>query len=612
MFKRNGGRVDRALLSALTQCLSYRGLDAREVWADSAIGLGHALLRTTRESGVERQPASLDGRFWITADARIDCRAELEVTLAKKDYRIRQPVPDFELILRAYAAWGEDCVDYLRGDFSFAIWDSRERKLFCARDHFGIKPFYYAEFGESWCFSNTLNCLRMHPGFSGDLNEAAIGDFLLFGVNADSGTTTFREIRRLPPAHTMTVTSEGIRVACYWSAPIDGEAHYRHSREYIEHFQVLLQDAVADRLRADRTSILLSGGLDSSSVAAVAREVASAPRADDLAAFTVTYNSGTAAEEVGLAGTTAEFLNIAHHKIPMDHLEPFDPPDDPEFAYPEPIEDAFFDGLFEQFRAISAHSRVALNGEGADNLMHFQIWPFASGLLREGNWVRLLAVSIGYLRVRRFPWRGIRYRLNRMLGRDDYEPGFPSWLAPDFVQRMNLRDRWVDWNSNRNTTTHSTSPQAHASMSLPQWQQLFEMSDPGVTRSPVEVRYPFLDLRVVNYLLSLPPFPWFYEKMLLRQAMMGKIPEAVRSRQKVAFARDPLAEKLQRFGEEFMAGGRWSEEIDGYISRGDIKTAQKKRSVDPTTVNLRPLCLNFWLQTARPLRYNIAAEARNG
>lgn len=604
--------MDRALLSALTHSLSYRGPDAREVWTDGPLGFGHALLRSTRESGVERQPASLDGRLWITADARIDSRAELEIELAKKNYRVRQPVPDFELILRAYAAWGEDCIDHLRGDFAFTIWDASERKLFCARDHFGIKPFYYAEFGDSFWFSNTLNCLRMHPEFSGDLNEAAIGDFLLFGVNADPGTTTFREIQRLPAAHTITATSEEIRIAPYWSVPIDGETRYRHSREYIEHFQVLLQSAVVDRMRADRTAILLSGGLDSSSVAAVAREAASASKSDGLAAFTVTFKSESGTEETGLARRTAEFLNIAHHEIPMDHLEPFDPPDDPEFAYPEPIEDAFFDGLFQQFRAVSSHSRVALNGEGADNLMHFQVWPFASGLLRAKKWARFLAVSIGYLRARRFPWRGIQFHVNRMLQRDAYEPAFPSWIAPDFERRMNLRERWADWNRSYNATVHPTSPKAHASLGLPQWQQLFESSDPGVTRSPVEVRYPFLDLRVVEYLLSLSPFPWFYEKMLLRQAMMGKLPEEVRAKPKIAIARDPLNEKVQRYARMLESEDGWNGAAGAYIDLGVFRSTAKKRNGEGQSSVLRALGLNFWLQTARRLRYNIAAEARNG
>jgi asparagine synthase (glutamine-hydrolysing) len=605
-------RVDRGLLAALTQALAYRGPDAREVWVDGPMGFGHTLLRTTRESGVERQPAQFEGRYWITADARIDSRSELEAELAQAGYKVRQPMADCELILRAYAAWGERCVEYLRGDFAFAIWDTREQRLFCARDHFGVKPFYYAEFGSTLIFSNTLNCLRMHPEFSGDLNEEAIADFLLFGVNTDAATTTFAEIRRLPPAHTLTATASGVRAARYWKAPVDGAVRHKRPHEYEEELQRVLQAAVLDRLRTDRLAILLSGGLDSASVAAVAREVTAPSRGEvDLRAFTVTYAEESAAEETAFARKTAGFLNLPHEAIELDEVEPFEQRGDAEFAYPEPLEDAFFSGLFEQYRTISGHARVALSGEGADNLMHFQMWPFASSLLREKRYARFAAAASSYLSVRRFPWRGIRYRINSMLGRNGGAPVFPSWIAPDFARRMNLADRWRHQHARYEHTTHPILPKAHASLSLPQWQQMFEASDPGVTRNPVEVRYPFLDLRVVNYVLGLPAFPWIYEKAILREAMIGKLPEAVRTRPKKPLASDPLAAKVRRYEEKFAGDGAWSEEIEAYISRMALAAAEKKRKGAGAAEELRPLCLNFWLQTARRLRYNIVAEARN-
>jgi len=141
IFHRDGVPIDRALLQSLVELLAYRGPDARESWMESSIGLGHTLLRTTLESFSERQPASLEGRYWITADARLDGRPELLAELDRSGSDIGQSIPDSELILRAYAKWGSACVEHLRGDFSFAIWDARNRQLFCARDQFGIKPF---------------------------------------------------------------------------------------------------------------------------------------------------------------------------------------------------------------------------------------------------------------------------------------------------------------------------------------------------------------------------------------------------------------------------------------------------------------------------------------
>src|SRR5271168_1237137 len=141
IYDRSGAPVDRGLLRALTHFLSRRGPDWRDTWSHGAIGLGHTLLRTTRESQTERQPASLDGHLWISADARIDCREELEKKLEQHGRGAAgRAATDSGLILRAYAAWGAECVQHLRGDFAFAIWDARKKLLFCARDHFGVKP----------------------------------------------------------------------------------------------------------------------------------------------------------------------------------------------------------------------------------------------------------------------------------------------------------------------------------------------------------------------------------------------------------------------------------------------------------------------------------------
>ena len=222
IFGRDGAPVDRPLLESLTHFLGYRGPDACEIWVDGPVGFGHTLLRTTYESLAENQPAVLDRTFSITADARIDCRAELVAELTQAGRKIRQAAPDPELILHAYAAWQEACVQHLRGDFAFAIWDARRKKLFCARDHFGVKPFYYAALGSAFLFGNTLDCMRLHPDVSEELNDSAIADFLLFGLNCDETTTTFRDIRRLPPAHFLSVSVEGLRTGRYWSPPTDG------------------------------------------------------------------------------------------------------------------------------------------------------------------------------------------------------------------------------------------------------------------------------------------------------------------------------------------------------------------------------------------------------
>jgi asparagine synthase (glutamine-hydrolysing) len=614
ILHRNGAPADRALLQKLVGFLSYRGPDAHAIWSEGSVGLGHAMLRTTYESLNELQPANLDERFWITADARLDCRAELLAELQRSGRQIRSSAADSDLILHAYAVWGTPCVDHLRGDFSFAIWDARNKQLFCARDHFGIKPFYYAQLGDFFLFSNTLNCVRLHPEVSGELNDTAIGDFLLFGLNYDNATTTFRHIQRLRPAHWLTFSASGLKIKRYWAPPIDGRIRYPRDGDYVEHFQALLEAAVADRLRTDRVGILLSGGLDSASVAAVAKEVSTkSAQVTELRGYTSVYESLIPDRDGHYAREVGEFLGFPVKFLPMDQLQLFDGWDNPESSLPEPVDNPLFSGFFESCRIISADCRVLLSGEGSDNLMHFQMWPYVSDLRRRGEWRRLLTEIANYTWVRPFPWRGIRARLLRLIGKEPGQSGFPHWLVADFTKRAKLQERWKEWGEHPKLRfEHPIHPKAHASLSLPQWTQMFEQENAGLTPYPLEVRYPFMDLRIVNYLLALPPFPWFFEKMLLREAMAGRIPESVRVRPKTPLDGDPVSAQLQRAGTERLNQLPWSKNLDRVIQRSALVPPHGKMNPEQISINLRPYCLNIWLQSARRVRYNMHVEASNG
>jgi asparagine synthase (glutamine-hydrolysing) len=612
-FHLDGAPIDRALLQSLVDFLSHRGPDARGIWIGTSIGLGHALLRTTHESRSERQPASLDGRYWIVADARLDCRAELIAELQRARREVHSNVPDCELILQAYATWGTACIDRLRGDFSFAVWDAGHKQLFCARDHFGLKPFYYAQVGELFLFSNTLNCIRMHPRVSGELNDAAIGDFLLFGLNYDNATTSFRDIQRLPPAHSLTVSVRGVQSKRYWTPPTDGRIRYGRPEEYVENFQSLLERAVTDRLRTDHVGILLSGGLDSSSVAAMARYASGkSSRATEIRAYTHVYESLIPDREADYAREVGEFLRIPVKLMAMDQAQLFERYDDPELIWPEPVDTPFLAVISDAYRNISADCRVLLSGEGCDNLMDFQMWPYAEDLRRRGEWRRLLTDVANYLWVRPFPWRGIRARALRLVGKDPDQPIYPDWLAPEFSRQANLPDRWKEQTGlPKSWAAHPIHPRGHGSLALPLWTHIFEQNDPGATRCPVETRYPFLDLRVVNYLLALPPFPWFYQKNLLREAMTGRIPEQIRVRPKTPLQGDPVSAKLKLTGADLLKKMSWSNDLDRYIARSALQAPHVRMNREQLSLSLRPYYLNIWLQSGPRIRYKFSAESRN-
>jgi asparagine synthase (glutamine-hydrolysing) len=296
----------------------------------------------------------------------------------------------------------------------------------------------------------------------------------------------------------------------------------------------------------------------------------------------------------------------------MDGLKPFERWDDLESPSPEPVDDPLFAGLFDQFKMIAADCRVALCGEGADNLMHFEMMPYAKQMLRNRDLRRLLQEVPPYLRERRSIWPGVRRRFKGLFGKDPTAPIFPRWLAPEFARQLDLNARWNEWTELPASRPHPIRPKAHVSLSIPQWANKFEQESPGVTRYPVEVRYPFLDLRIVDYLLALPPYPFFLDKRLLRDAMVGRLPEPSRVRPKTPLSEDPLAQRLQDAGPpEWQDRVQWSADLDRYIDRSALAPVHRGAAAEQISLDLRPLCLNFWLQSTRGVRYNLRAEVRN-
>jgi asparagine synthase (glutamine-hydrolysing) len=587
----DGAPVDRSLLEKMTDFMALRGPDARGIWVDGHIGFSHTMLRTTRESENEQQPCSLDGRVWITADARVDGRNDLVRLLTANGRDNVKHATDPELILHAYHAWGESCVEHLLGDFAFAIWDGDRRRLFCARDHFGVKPFYYSRVGESLIFSNTLNCVRLHPGVSDKLNELAIADFLLFEENRDAFTTSFADVGRLPSAHTLTCSDRTVRVDRYWTLPAHGKIRYRRPEEYADHLKELLRCAVADRLRTSRVGVRMSGGLDSSSVAAVARSLVSDGSAStQLKAFTMVFDSLIPDQERTYAGLTARALDIPIDFLSMDGYGLYDGWDRPELYSPEPFNGTYRLAFHDLLLRAATHGRVILTGDGGDPAMLGSA-TYALSLLRNGCWGHLAvdfwnSLSCGYL-----PKIGIRARLRR---RTRPASHFPDWINPKLAARLDLAARWSGVNAEE-PPLRCHRAEAWRCLTGPHWAQCFESVDPGVTLLPVEHREPFLDLRVLTYLLAIPPLPWCDNKEVVRLAMAGLLPELVRRRPKTPLAGDPTREVLHRKESLWVDRFEAVPELDEYVLRDRIPRLLAEPGSNAILSNLRPLSLNFWL-----------------
>lgn len=523
----DGAPIDRELLSRMTKFMTFRGPDGVEIWTEGSVGFGNALLRTVPGAML----LVMDG-VCVTGDVRVDgCDGDLA---------------DTERILRAYERWGESCVEHLIGDFAFAIWDRRKRRLFCARDHFGVKPFFYARVGNSFVFSNTLNVLRLDPRVSDELNERAIGDYLEAGLNQDLSTTVFRDIQRLPGGHTLTVANGSITMRRYWTPAVKNEIRFRRREHYVERFNELLSTAVKDRLRTDRVSISMSGGLDSTSLAVVARDLL---KPSAVHAFTTVYDSLIPDEERHYSTLAASSLGIPIRHLNADKYSLFEERHAGDLDVAEPFLLGPFAGQFNDLlRLMADHGRVALTGYDGDALM---------------NESRRAYVA-----------RTLRSFLKEIKDQKEKQIGFQRPATINALQSK-------------------------------VWAPLFEGYDPGSTRLALEVRHPLIDLRLVDYLLSIPTTPWCVNKRILRRAMKGRLPAAIVHRPKAPLAGDPALQLTRR------GSVRWLDnfEVTPQLTRF-VNLSQRRSLADtPNTLwaNLRVFALNHWLAHSLPIDRRMVA-----
>ena len=494
----------------------------------------------------------------IMANARIDGRQELIAKLSGK-LTLKSTPSDAELILYAYEAWGEDCVKHLIGDFAFAIWDSRLQHFFCARDHFGVKPFFYTHIGDSFKFSSTLNELRCDPRVSNALNEVAIGDYLLFGLNQDLSTTTFKDIQRLPPGHSLTVTRESIKMRRYWSPAGSSEVRFRDSNSYVERFSELLSRAVEDRLRTDRVSVSMSGGLDSTSIAAIACNHAS------LQACTVVYDRLIPDQERHYSTAAAQHLGIPITYVVADRYSLFDEQVPGDMDQPEPFLISPYTAQFHNLlRLCAAHGPVALTGYDGDAFMNE---PQPS----------------------RFK---IRSRLKRLIGTRPPDAVLPQWIDGSFARRTNLLERL------KHSLIHRVDLATPAN---PVWTALFEGYDPGATKLNLEVRHPFIDVRLVEYLLAIPAAPWRLNKHILRLAMKDRLPAAVVNRPKTPLARSPALQLARHASVRWLDSFEVSPQLRNFVNPDLRQPLADEQTSDGLWANLRVFALNYWLTNSQPI-----------
>jgi asparagine synthase (glutamine-hydrolysing) len=275
IFCLDGGRADERKLSKMARALVPRGPDGIRIWVGGAVGLVHGHFYTTPEELGEEQPISDSAEEnWIAADARIDNRAELISQLGA--FQSKVPT-DAELILSAYKKWHQDCPRYLIGDFAFAIWDAGRQELFCARDPAGVRLLAYGEVEGEFIFASSLEGIVAALDYLPEVNRPFIEDLLAGRYGRWVNETAYRGLFRLPPCYHLTASSKGIRLGRYWVFGAGPRIRFDTEEEYVLRFREIFRQAVVARMRSvGPIAITAGGGVDASSVACLVNDMIAA------------------------------------------------------------------------------------------------------------------------------------------------------------------------------------------------------------------------------------------------------------------------------------------------------------------------------------------------
>lgn len=580
VYNLDGRPLRREQLEQMNCIQAHRGPDGNGLWFEGPVGLGHRLLWTTVESLREKLPiVSADRKLILTADARIDNRNELIDALGIESGSVDQ-VSDNTLILAAYSKWGTFCPEHLLGDFAFVLWDRRDQSLFCARDHFGVKPLYYFYYpGHLFAFASEIKGLLCLSEIPRQLNEVQVADYLL-GLFEDKTSTFYQNILRLPPAHSLTVTAQGIRARCYWSLDPSSELRLKSDDEYAEAFRESFTEAVQCRLRsAFLRGSHLSGGLDSSAVTCVAHKLLESTNAR-LHIFSNIFDNVPECDERPFINAVLAQREVIPHFVHADRSSPLsdlervfwyqdEPSIGPNHFLPwglnraaseagvRVILDGFdgdttishgaarltelaYAGEWEKFareaQAVSAHFNVTplglLQGYGltaVEELAKHQRWLAFAAAINQIN--RVYRASR-----RQLLWRhGLRPLISSQIV--NVQKASQSSIDPiinsDFARRLNVRDRIQLLNAVQLKTPRTAREDQWRNLTSGLFTSVLELSDRCAAAFSVEGRHPFMDKRLIELCLALPASQKLsdgWSRIVMRRAMSGIVPEEIRWR----------------------------------------------------------------------------------
>jgi asparagine synthase (glutamine-hydrolysing) len=631
VFYLDGRPAEEATLKRMVTTLSHRGPDGSGVWLNESIGLGHLMLWTTPESTKEQLPwADPASGLVITSDARIDNRDEL-LGLFHSRAALREEVSDSYLILRAYERWGAACVEKLVGDYAFCIWNPHEQRLFCARDPFATKHFYYYHRpGVAFAFASEIKALLTLPFIPKEVNELAIAYHLL-PIYDDKVTTFYKNILRLPASACVSVDRSKMTFLPSWKPDLSRELRLRSDDEYAEAFRELFEEAVRCRLRSRfPVGSMLSGGLDSSSITSMAGRLLARQGNGPLKTFSAVWPSLAPAhpkiDERRFMQAVIDQGGFEPHFLHLDRMSPLADweticwHEDQALSAPNMYMDW---AIFKAARENGV--RVLLGGTDGDTVVTYGYQDLAA-LVRRGQWIKLLREAHKLSRnrqqrshsLKRLVWvHGIlptllelRQHLSRALhqkptsgvGEDllrEYLTARP--LSHEFARRIGLNGHIANLFKDVSPQFRISRKSHWEDISSGNWAYILESFEKAAAAHCVEVRYPFFDQRLVQFCIALPPGQRLfdgYTRSILRRAMNNVLPREVQWRVDKGSLGAGVCVKLLEYERdrlEELVSGRGP--IGDYLDVAALRVSYQRYVSNPTSSEREA----FWLMLAANL-----------
>jgi asparagine synthase (glutamine-hydrolysing) len=529
-------RIEPEDLRSMAESASYRapaGIGYRFL---GEAGFAHLALHSGA-AGLDQPLVDSQSQVCVVLDGRLDNRPEL---IARLEPAEGSDASDVQLLLAAYLEWGVACTDHLLGDFAFAVWDAGQRRLLCAVDPLGIKPLHYARVGPLVCFASDAVQVLHHREVPDDYNEVEIAAYLASQCE-DPARSFFAAIYKLAPGQRLIAERGDLRVERYWF-PKFKEIRYARDEDYAAHFLEILQRAVTDRLRdvGSCVGVAMSGGLDSTSVAALAQR-ASGP---DVRAYTFVFDRLTECDERAYSQAMTKELGLEVEPIEAEFLWSLDSQATVPFSPDTP-----FIGWRTCYKEILGRlaargSRVLLLGHGGDDLIRGSSLVYFERL-RQCDLSAVREVA-RHARSQREPLIRTFYRYfggpylpaaaDRLLrSAVGIKPKMllPPWIQPSFARRIDLVGRDESLRMQRFFDSPARQATARNLLEMPWYWRLVNWHERSAAAMGVEVRHPFLDRRLVEFVLAIPGEQLFrldVSKNLLRRAMAGLLPERIRQR----------------------------------------------------------------------------------